>query len=332
MKKLLSFLAKTFFVPHVRLGNLRLPTFKTPEGRLRFPRIGGYSPDVHIPALRVNIGAIKIHGGILRVGFTGVLFGAAVIAIAIFFSIRGLNAAPIWPQPALYNAALVQPDHNVQVGQDWAQFLNAETPAEVRALQTMTLQLNLSGARAADITLSGLDIGKAAGLTDALQIIGANAAGGAAAKSLVCDEIILDGLEAKTLNLANSEIYILNITNVIADGLSIGPTLSSAPKDIVVQSIRGTVSVPAVTNSTYDRIIINASTADGFCRKLTISDVSAYGAGINLDHIHAGTLTIQNSIIGDGTGIDAASFVIDATTKIQQLNATNNVERPVSVQ
>jgi len=332
MKKLLSFLTKVFFIPQIRFGGFRFPSVKTPEGRLKFPLIGEYSPNLHIPSLRVNIGALKIHGGILRVGFTGVLFGALVITLAIFFSIRGLNAAPIWPEPALYNASIVQPDSSVQVGQDWAQFLNAETPAEVRALQTMTLQLNLSGARAADITLSGLDIGKASGLTDALQIIGANAAGSTAAKSLICDEIILDGLEAKTLNLANSEIYILNITNVIADGLSIGPTLSSDPKDIVVQSIRGTVSVPAVTNSTYDRIIINSSTADGFCRKLTISNVSAYGAGINLDHIHAGTLTIQNSIIGDGTGIDAASFVIDATTKIQQLNATNNIERPVSVQ
>ena len=261
-------------------------------------------------------------------GFTGVLFGAAVIAIAIFFSIRGLNAAPIWPQPALYNASLVEPDHNVQVGQDWAQFLNAETPAEVRALQTMTLQLNLSGARAADITLSGLDIGKASGLTDALQIVGSTGGG----HNLVCDEIIIDGLEATTLHLGNSEIYVLNVTNVIADGLSISPTLSSTPKDIVVQSIRGTVSVPAVQNSTYDRIIIDVQSADGFCRKLTLSDISAFGAGINLDDIHAGTLTIQNSIIGNGSGIDTASFTVADTVKIQQLNATNNVERPVSVQ
>ena len=328
MKKLLSFLTKVFFIPQVRFGGFRFPSVKTPEGRLKFPLIGEYSPDLHIPSLRINVGAIKIHGGILRVGFTGVLFGAAVIALAIFFSVRGLNAAPIWPQPALYNASILEPNASVQVGQDWAQFLNDETPAEVRALQTMTLQLNLSGARASDITLSGLDIGKASGLTDALQIVGTTASN----FELVCDEIIIDGLEATTLNLANSEIYILNITNVVADGLSISPTLSSDPKDIVVQSIRGTVSVPAVTNSTYDRIIIDTTTADGFCRKLTLSDISAYGAGINLDDIHAGTLTIQNSIIGDGTGIDSASFTIADTVKIQQLNATNNVERPVSVQ
>jgi len=328
MKRFFAFLARTFFIPAIRWGNIRLPLFKTPSGKLRFPRIGGYSPDINIPSIKVNIGAVRLPGGVLRVGFMGIAFGGAVIAVAIFFSIKGLSAAPIWPQPALYNAAIVQPDRAVQVGQDWAQFLDDETPAEVRALQTMTLQLNLSGARASDITLSNLDIGKASGLTDALQIVGSTGGG----NNLVCDEIILDGLEATTLHLGNSEIYILNITNVIADGLSISPTLSSTPKDIVVQSIRGTVSVPAVTGSTYDRIILDVQTGDGFCRKLTLSNISAYGAGINLDDIHAGTLTIQNSIIGNGTGIDTASFTIADTVKIQQLNATNNVERPVSVQ
>ena len=328
MKKFLAFLGKTFFIPHVRLGDLKFPSFRTPTAWLKMPRIGKYSPDVHIPSMRINVGAIRIHGGVLRVGFTGMIFGALVIVAAMYFSIQGLNAAPIWPQPALYNAAGVEPDEKVQVGQDWDQFMNDETPADVRKLQTMTLQLNLSGARAGDITLSGLDIGKSANLTDALQIVGSSGNG----NQLHCDEIILDGFEAKTLNLGSSEIYILNVTNIIADGLSISPTLSSDPKDIVVQSLRGTVSVPAVTNSTYDRIIIDTSTADGFCRKLTISDVSAYGAGINLDNIHAGTLTIQNGIIGDGTGIDAASFVIANTTKIQQLNASGNIERPVSVQ
>ena len=328
MKKLLAFLGKTFFVPYVRLGNLKLPSFRTPEGRLKLPRVGSYSPDVHIPSVKVNVGALRIPGGVLRVGFTGMIFGALVIALAIFFSVKGLNAAPIWPAPALYNASLVEPDQSIQVGQDWRQFMTDQTPADVRALQTMTLQLNLSGARGADITLSGLDIGKAANLTDAIQIVGSTGGG----HNLVCDEIIFDGLEATILHLGNSEIYTLNVTNNLADGLSISPTLSSTPKDIVVQSIRGTVSVPAVTNSTYDRIIIDVQTADGFCRKLTISDVSAFGGGINLDDIHAGTLTIQNSIIGNGSGINTPSFVIANTTKIQQLNATNNVERPISVQ
>ena len=45
-----------------------------------------------------------------------------------------------------------------------------------------------------------------------------------------------------------------------------------------------------------------------------------------------GTLTIQNSKIGDGSGIDSPSFVIAATTLIQSMTATNNYEAPITVQ
>jgi len=95
----------------------------------------------------------------------------------------------------------------------------------------------MSGARAGDITIDGLNIGKASGLTDAIQIIGATG------KSLECDEIIISNVVATALSLENSEIYELVLTNNIADGLSVSPTLDNAVLDIVVQSTRGTVSV-----------------------------------------------------------------------------------------
>ena len=117
----------------------------------------------------------------------------------------------------------------------------------------------------------------------------------------------------------------------MADGISVGPTLNAAVLDITVTSTRGAVKVPAVTSGSFDKILIHTATAASQCRTLTISNVSAYGSGIDLDHIKAGTLTISSSKIGDGTGIDAPSFIIANTTKIQVLNATGNTEAPVSV-
>ena len=127
-------------------------------------------------------------------------------------------------------------------------------------------------------------------------------------------------------------MYQLNITNVAADGLSIGPTLSSTPKDVTVTSTRGAVKIPGVTNGSFDKIVIDTQTADSYCRTLTLSNISAYGGGINLDNMEIGTLTIQNSKIGDGSGIDSPSFVIAATTLIQSMTATNNYEAPITVQ
>jgi hypothetical protein len=184
----------------------------------------------------------------------------------------------------------------------------------------------MSGARAGDITINGLNIGKASGLTDAIQIIGATG------YWLECDEIIISNVVATALSLENSEIYELVLTNNIADGLSVSPTLDNAVLDIVVQSTRGTVSVPAISNGDYDRIILSTITASSQCRTLTLSNIKAFGAGLNLDNIKAGKLTIQSSVIGSGSGIDSADFVITATTKIQSLTSTGNVEQPVKVQ
>ena len=319
------FWKRIFTLPDLHFApiKLRFPKWRTPEINMRISSLGGWSP----PAIRIaSISGLQIRGGIWRVGVIGLLFGAMITVLAIYTAVRGLHAAPIWPQPALYNASLVEPDHSVQVGQDWDQFFTDQTPAEVRKLQTMTLQLNMSGARAGDITIDGLDIGKASGLSDAIQIIGASG------KWLECDEIIISNVVATALSLENSEIYELVLTNNIADGLSVSPTLDNAVLDIVVQSTRGSVEIPAISNGNYDRLILSTISASSQCRTLTLSNIKAFGAGINIDYVKAGKLTIQSSVIGSGSGIDSADFVITATTKIQSLSSTGNVERPVKIQ
>jgi len=321
-----SFLKKVFFViPDVRLPRVRinLPAWRTPAVNLGLPTPKGKrSLNLRIPSIK----GLRVVGGVWRVGTFGLVFGLVVMTIAILSAVQGIHAAPIWPEPALYNASYVQPDKSVKVGQDWNEFFTDQTPAEVRRLQTMTLQLNMSGARAGDITINGLNIGKASGLTDAIQIIGATG------YWLECDEIIISNVVATALSLENSEIYELVLTNNIADGLSVSPTLDNAVLDIVVQSTRGTVSVPAISNGDYDRIILSTITASSQCRTLTLSNIKAFGAGLNLDNIKAGKLTIQSSVIGSGSGIDSADFVITATTKVQSFTSTGNVERPVKVQ
>jgi|TARA_B110000116_G_scaffold87567_1_gene76189 hypothetical protein len=324
-KKKPSFFKRVFTIPNMMLPRIRIriPNWRTPEVNMNLPSIAGWSPPkIHIASFR----GLRVVGGVWRVGTIGIGVGLIVTTIAILSAVSGLSAAPTWPSPALYNASLVQPDHSVQVGQDWDQFFTDQTPAEVRKLQTMTLQLNMSGARAGDITIDGLNIGKASGLTDAIQIIGATG------YWLECDEIIISNVVATGLSLENSEIYELVLTNNIADGLSVSPTLDNAVLDIVVQSTRGSVGIPAISNGDYDRIILSTIAASSQCRTLTLSNIKAFGAGLNLDNIKAGKLTIQSSVIGSGSGINSADFVITATTKIQSLTSTGNVERPVKIQ
>ena len=118
------------------------------------------------------------------------------------------------------------------------------------------------------------------------------------------------------------------------DGSSISPTLS-AVSDIEVGSTRGSLSVPAASNSTYDRIIIDTTAGDSICEKLTLKNIKLFGtysgSSVDLQYIDAGKLTIQNSIVGDGTGIDDSSFVVATTTLVASASLVNNVERPITI-
>ena len=118
------------------------------------------------------------------------------------------------------------------------------------------------------------------------------------------------------------------------DGSSISPTLATV-SDIEVGSTRGALTIPAASNSTYDRIIIDSTGGDSICETLILKDIKLFGTysgnSVDLQFIDAGKLTIQNSIIGDGTGIDVASFTIDTTTSVSSATLTGNVERPISI-
>ena len=104
--------------------------------------------------------------------------------------------------------------------------------------------------------------------------------------------------------------------------------------DIEVGSTRGAINIPSVTGSTYDRIIIDTSSADSICNNLILKDIKIFGTysgkAVHLENLDVGELIIQNSLIGDGTGIDTASFTATSTI-ISSAVLTNNVERPITI-
>jgi len=141
---------------------------------------------------------------------------------------------------------------------------------------------------------------------------------------------LIDNLTAKSLTISNAEIYNLIVQNNKADGNSFSPTLANGIVDVTLNSTRGTVNIPEISGSDYDRIHIDAAT-NAQCRKLHIKNVSSYGFPVLIDHIKAGTVTITNSQIGSGTGIDTADFIIADTVKISGSTLTGNSEVPISV-
>lgn len=193
---------------------------------------------------------------------------------------------------------------------------------------TMTLQLNIGGARIESIKFRDMSIGKASGLTDSILISASDGV-------IICERLELVDVEATDLTIQTSTAYSFEVSSTTADGLSISPTLSSDPVKYVFGSNRGSLNVPAVSGGTFDRILIS-SNATSTVGTISFQNVKAFGAGITIQDVNCGEVIIKGtaddeSVYGDGTGIDVPSFTVADSVKVQQSQLLDNVERPVSV-
>lgn len=256
--------------------------------------------------------------------FGTILVSGFVIGGAVYFAIKGIDPAPIWPQAAVYDAARAQRLGHEEIG------VGQDIPADVQQ-GTQTLELNIGGARIESIKFENMSIGKDSGLTDTIKI---GKTAGTSTK-ILCEELILENVEATDFFMGTSTAYSFRMENVIADGLSVSPTLSSSPIQYAFGSNRGALNVPAVTGGTFDRILISAA-ASSTVGTIHFKNVKAYGAGVTITDVECGSVTIKgtdsgDSVWGDGSGINVPSFTVANTLKISSSSLINNLEKPISV-
>ena len=302
--------------------NIKKPRLIIKERRIHFPRIPwvGVTLPLNMAFRLPTLEGLALGQNTKSIVLMALLVSAAVLSGAVYFAINGLDAAPIWPQAAVYDAARAQ-----RLGQD--EIKVGEEPVEEQT-PTMTLQLNIGSARISELVFEDMSIGKASGLTDAINI-------SSTAGNIICETLLLEDVEATDFLMASSTAYALNIATTTADGLSISPTLSSEPVKYAFGSTRGALSVPAVRGGTFDRILISSS-ATSTVGQITFRRVKAYGAGITIEDMKCGEIIIRGtdadeSVFGDGSGIDSASFTVNSTVKVSSSTLIGNVERPVSV-
>jgi len=325
-----SFIKKVFTIKGLTLptAGMKMPGLNV---SMQTPTVMGWST-----TLRLFWPKIQFDGGAVKIGALASFIGLAIATGAYFLAIEGIDQSPTYPDAAVYDVGQDYRLEQKTVHVGTKNTFPDDMPTINRAVQT--LNLVVSGARIDQLNFDTISIGKATGLENAIKVYGATD-GNNGTFDIECDTITIDGLEAPTFKLDNSEIHELIIQDNVADGLSVGSTLASV-SDIEVGSTRGAINVPSAKDSTYDRIIINSSTADSICNDLIFKDIKVFGTyaannaatpAVYLTYVKAGKLIIKNSIIGDGTGIDAPSFIIDPTTKVTSLTATNNIERPTSI-
>lgn len=290
----------------VKTRRFKLPKFRVPKLRIN---VGLPHLDITIPKV---VTKVSIGGNFKKMAGVSLSVAALVVIVAVTFAAVGVEQAITFPTAAEYTVGAG--DKHVGIGKDLG-----------NSPETQTLKLNIGGARIDGIIIDDLEVGSSA-VSESLKITT-----GSASIWLECDEVIIDNLVAPSLTVKNSEIYSLTVNDNEADGNSFSPTLANGITDVTISSTRGAVDMPAITNSDYDRIWIDVQTTSAQCAQLQIKNVSAYGAPVVLDQIKAGSMTIKNSRIGDGDGIDSADFVLEGTVKISTSSLTNNTEVPISV-
>ena len=303
--------------------NIKKPKLIIKERNIYFPRIPwiGVTLPLDLSFRLPSLEGLALGQNPKAIVLMALLVSAGVLSGAVYFAIQGVNAAPIWPQAAVYDAARAQ-----RLGQD--EIKVGEPPVEQPSSPTMTLQLNIGGARISELVFEDMSIGKASGLTDAINISATDG-------DIIRETLLLEDVEATDFTLATSTAYAMTISTTTADGLSISPTLSSTPIKYAFGSTRGALSVPAVKGGTFDRILISSATTSTV-GQITFRNVKAYGAGITIEDMKCGEIIIRGtspdeSVYGDGTGIDSASFTVASTVTVQSSSLIGNVERPVSV-
>ena len=303
--------------------NIKKPRLIIKERRVYFPRIPwvGITLPLNLSFRLPTLEGLTLGQNPKAIIALALIVSAGVISGAVYFAIQGISPAPVWPDAAVYDAGRAQRLGQKSIGVGEAQPVEEQTP-------TMTLQLNIGSARISELIFEDMDVGKASGLTDAINI-------SSTAGNIICETLLLEDVEATDFTLATTTAYALSIATTTADGLSISPTLASTPVKYAFGSTRGALSVPAVRGGTFDRILIS-SNATSTVGQITFRRVKAYGAGITIGNMKCGEIIIRGtnadeSVYGDGTGIDSASFTVASTVTVQSSTLTGNVERPVSV-
>ena len=282
----------------IKLPKLRRPKRPSiPQVKLKVPKVFKYLQSKPKKILLLSFGSIGL-------GFI----------LTMFLVIQGTDDTPNFPEAGVYYAKLVQ-DAGLDV------LSTGQKPEDSREHQT--LNLLIGGARLNNIYFEGVQAG-ASNINESIQLTGGNN------NTISCEWLIIDGLVAPSLTISDGEAYNLVVYDNTADGNSFTSTLSNNVSFISFGSTRGSLDIPTVTNSDFDRIILDTSAGDSTCNSLTFKDVRAYGATVEISDFNVGNLLIINSIIGDGTGIDSPSFIIEDLYS-SVINIANNTEEPIDV-
>ena len=277
-------------------------------------------PSFRMPAFRwFTVGFANKH--VTTVVILTIVVSGLAVAVGLYFAVRDVMSSTYnWPEPAEY-----------QVTAEGLQTMGQKNKDYPDGTESQTLSIRLgNGARISTLRIKDVDLGRT-GITRALDISPLTNAVTGATAYLWVGNLTVTNSSFPTFKMETSQIA--NLTaGILADGHTMAATITNTVPDIVLESER-LASTYEVNGSIVDRIQIHITGNSGaFVENLILDNVDAWQGQMYLSRMRIGTMTMGNSnLIGDGTGVDAASASWESTVEARQI--TNTIQdRPIKVQ
>jgi hypothetical protein len=277
-------------------------------------------PSFRMPAFRwFTVGFANKH--VTTIVVMAIIVSAAAVSVGMYFAIRDVVGSTYnWPEPAEYAVT--------EAGLQTMGKKNQDYPDGTES-QTLSIRL-ADGARISTLRIKDTDLGRS-GISRALDISPLTTAVTGATAYLWVGNLTVTNSSFPTLNMETSDVANLT-TGLLCDGHTLAATISNTVPDMVLESERLS-SVYEVDGSIVDKIQIHITGNSGaFIENLVLDNVDAWAGAAHLSRMKIGTMTMNNSNkIGDGTGVDSASCVINSSVNVR--NLTNTIQdRPIKVQ
>jgi hypothetical protein len=277
-------------------------------------------PSFRMPAFRwFTVGFANKH--VTTVVVLAIVVSGAAVAVGLYFAVKDVASSTYnWPEPAEY-----------QVTTAGLQTMGKKNKDYSDGTESQTLSIRLGdGARISTLRVNATSLGRA-GITKAFDISPASIGVTGAKAFLFVGTMTITDSSFPSFNMSESQVANLT-TGMKCDGHTMSATVSPSVPEQVLSSERLS-SEYLVDNSIVDRVQVFITGPNGaYVNQLILSGVKAHTGSLNLNRMRIGSLTMGSSnLIGDGSGIDSASCIIQASTEAK--NITNSItDTPILVQ
>ena len=289
-----------------------------------FEKLAALVGNRQIPALAIpSLPRYRIsfaNAAVVKIVVACILVSGLAVGVGLYFAVKDVvNATYNWPEPATYD-----------VTSAGLQTMGTKNEDYEDGTESQTLSIRLAdGVRISTLRIKDVDLGRSNN-TKAFDISPYTTAVTGAQAYLWVGNLTITDSSFPTFDWQTSEVGTLT-TGMLCDGHTMSATISNSPNDLELSSERQS-SVYEVDGSIVDKVQLHITGNSGaYVNHLILDNVDSWKGSLSFERMKIGTATMNNSNrVGDGSGVDSASCVIQPSVSARVINDTMQ-DSPITV-